>query len=60
VSGPPAIQAALSPSPPASERGLSTHRIGAWVGLTAVLEELKKRNLLPLLGFEPWIIQPVA
>jgi hypothetical protein len=45
VSGPPAIQAALPPSPPASERGLSTHRIGGCVGLTAALDVLEKREI---------------
>jgi len=37
-----------------------THLIGGWVGPRAGLDFLEKRKSLPLRGFEPRIVEPVA
>jgi len=34
--------------------------IGGWVGRRAGLHDLEKINFLSVLGFEPWIVQPLA
>jgi len=34
--------------------------IGAWVGPTAIWTFWRQKKILPLLGFKPWILQPVG
>jgi len=50
-------------APSALSRGKdpSAHGLGRWVGPRAIMEILEKRkNLLPLTGFEPLIVHPVS
>jgi hypothetical protein len=38
----------------------STHSVGGWVSPTAILGKEKVKNLLPLPGIKPKIVQPAA
>jgi len=49
-----------SPSLALGKLPLNTHWIGCWVGSRADVMFWKEKNLLPMLEFEPWAVQPIA
>jgi hypothetical protein len=42
------------------EGALDNHWIGGWVGLRTGLNDVERRNILPLPKFDPSAVQPVA
>jgi hypothetical protein len=47
---------ALAALPPG--KAADTHWLEEWVSLRAGLDAVEKKNLLPLLGIEPWASNP--